>query len=210
MTKEELKSVATNATKFRHACKIFDANKKVSDDDFEFLMQSVRLSPSSFGMEAWRFLVIQDQDLRAKLKPVCWGQNQIDTSSHLIAFVAKKGEILKPQSPWISNNFERRGITGDAQKAYIERYGGFLNALSNIDEWSQRQVYIALSTLMHFAALIGIDSCAIEGFSKPDVEKILDIDTSKEQIPVLCAIGYRVNEPREKIRFSKEEVIQTI
>lgn len=235
MDKETIKEEVLKAYTFRHACKVFDESKKISEADLNYILETGRLSPSSFGMQGWRMLVITDPKLRAELKKECWNQAQIDTSSHLVVFVTKT-EALQPGTEWVKSRFADRGMPADAQEAYYERYAGFHKNLkqrlqgmfsrnlmslfyglfhagrkgSEIYHWAAKQCYIPLGNMMSAAAMIGIDSCPLEGFDKNAVEKVLGLDTSKEEVVVLCAFGYRKNEQPGKKRLPLENYVERI
>ncbi len=192
---------------FRHACKLFDANRKISEDDFGYILEAARLSPSSFGMEPWRFLVIENQKIKEDLKPLCWNQNQITTCSHLV-IIKTDNKSLKDKE-YILKMFKRRGLDEESTKAYIKRYESFLKN-QNISCWSAKQCYIAAANMMSAAAFIGIDSCPIEGFNKDEVQKYLKVDGKNSEVVLILAFGYRVKNPSKKQRLSLEEIVKRI
>ncbi len=198
---------------FRHACKLFDENKKINDEDMHYILEVGRVSPSSFGMEAWKFLVITNEELKAKLKPFCWNQPQITTCSHLVIVLAGI-ENLKVESGVVESQLMRRNLPKDKLDAFIELYASHLSDTLNSDEniykWSARQTYIASANMMNAAASIGIDSCPIEGFEKDSVEKVLELDTTKYQVALVLPFGYRANEQPKKFRSSFESVVEFI
>lgn len=191
---------------FRHACKLFDENKKISKDDLAFILETARLSPSSFGMEHWRFIVIKNQELKETLRPICWNQPQITTCDALVAIVAKHKAVSTPA--YYEAMFARRGLVPDAMQAYVKRYENYIKALPSIKAWSQKQCYLAASNIMNYAAMIGIDSCPIEGFERENVEKTLDIDSSKESVALFVALGYRANPQTPKYRLPFDKVVE--
>jgi nitroreductase len=207
----ESKEQFLEAMQRRHACKIFDENKKISQDDLEYILELGRLSPSSFGMEPWKFLVVQSQDLKEKIKPLCWNQPQITTCSDLVIVLADVNNV-KPENEYVKNMFSRRELPQEALDKYLNVYGSFLaqtmSSTENILAWTAKQTYIAMGNMMTGASFIGIDSCPIEGFEKENVEKELDIDTNKWQISVIIAFGYRVNPISKKLRLPSNEVIE--
>ena len=222
MQKETIKQLVLEAYGFRHACKLFDADKKIDEADMDYILETGRLSPTSFGMQGVRMIVVTDDGLKAKLKPACWNQNQIDSCSHLVVFT----------SDWVKSRFADRGMPADAQEAYYERYAGFHQSLKEriegffkrsmvglfynmfhqgrnareIYHWGAKQCYILLGNMMTSAAMIGIDSCPIEGFEKNRVEEILGLDTQKEEVVLLCPFGYRQNDQPEKRRLPLSEI----
>src|SRR5574344_3046239 len=76
------------AMDFRHACKVFDDTKKISEEDMKYILEVGRKSPSSFGQEPWKFLVITNEELKAKIRPFCWDQVQVTSCSHLVVILA--------------------------------------------------------------------------------------------------------------------------
>lgn len=186
----------------RFATKEFDSSKSISNEDLNFILEIARLSPSSYGLEPWQFLVLKDANVREKLKPVAWGQPQITDASHLIVLLARNEDNLFKQG-YLRTHYENRGIDSGF---FAENIG----KIPNLDEWTKRQTYIALGNIMSSAKMIGIDSCGIEGFSSPEaVAEVVGVDTSKFNVSAIVALGYRSAEPkREKQRLDFDEVIQ--
>ena len=111
---------------FRHACKLFDKTRKISDEDIHYILEVARKSPSSFGMEAWKFLVITNEELKAKLRPFCWDQVQITTCSHLVIVLAGI-ENLKVENGVVRSQLMRRNLPQDKLDAFIKRYASHLS-----------------------------------------------------------------------------------
>jgi nitroreductase len=202
-----------NAMNFRHACKIFDENKKIPDEDMHFILECGRKSPSSFGMEAWKFLVITNEALKAKLRPACWNQVQITSCSHLVVILAGI-ESVKPESGEVKKRFARREMPQESLDMYMDLYAKHLEKTLSSDEniycWTAKQTYIAAANMMSGAAFIAIDSCPIEGFEKEKVEEILELDTTKFQVAMILPFGYRLNPQPKQIRLPFEEVVEFI
>lgn len=221
MDKKLIKEQVLNAFNFRHACKEFDATKKISDDDFNFILETGRLSPSSLGLEPWKFLIIQNEDLRKQLKEVSWGaQGQLPTASHYVIFLTRNKNELSYNSQYVRDMFENvHHMPKEVANAIIEKMEDFqkndakvLDSERGIEDWSSKQCYIAMGNMMTSAAMIGIDSCPIEGYHRDSVEKILAdanlLDKSKFTVACMTAFGYRKNEPkRAKTRQSMEEIV---
>lgn len=201
------------AMDFRHACKAFDERKRIPDETMRYILEAGRKSPSSFGQEGWKFLVITNEALKAKLRPACWDQVQITSCSHLVVILSAI-EDLRPGSGTPAKRFGRRPLPPERIEAYIDLYGNFLADTFSSDEktyaWGARQCYIALANMMTAAAYEGIDSCPIEGMEKGRVEEILQLDTSKYQVAVLLPFGYRANPQSEQLRRPFEEVVEFI
>src|SRR4051812_19118902 len=169
-----------NAFNFRHATKRFNAEKKISDEDFNLILEAGRLSPSSVGFEPWLFLVIQNPDLREKLREVSWGaQGQLPTASHFMVILARTD--VRYDSDYVIDHLKNvkkmpEEVIHNAQVRYRSFQEADLPMLDNeraLYDWSCRQTYIALGNMMTTAALIGIDSCPIEGFDYQAVNNIL-------------------------------------
>lgn len=201
------------AMDFRHACKVFDETKKIPDEEIRYILEAGRKSPSSFGMEAWKFLVITNEDLKAKIREVCWNQVQVTSCSHLVIILAGI-ESVKVETGIPEQRFKRREMSQEMLDFYLGLYAGHLQKTLSSDEniysWTARQSYIALGNMMTAAAYIGIDSCPIEGFDKQKVEEILGLDTSKYQLSVVVPFGYRINEQSTQQREAFEDVVEFI
>jgi len=203
----------SEAMNFRHACKVFDETKTISDENMRYILEAGRKSPSSFGMEAWKFLVITNGELKAKLRPACWNQIQITSCSHLLVILAGI-DSLKPESGVPKKRFERREMPEDKLEFYLDLYAQHLKETLSSDEniyaWSSKQTYIAAANMMSAAAAIKIDSCPIEGFEKDNVESILELDTKKYQLSLLLPLGHRINEQSSQQRLEFDEVVEFI
>ncbi|MEV9529432.1 NAD(P)H-dependent oxidoreductase [Aliarcobacter butzleri] len=203
------------AMDFRHACKIFDETKKISDEDMKFILEAGRKSPSSFGQEGWKFLVITNEELKVKLRPFCWDQPQITTCSHLVIILAAI-EAVKPESGVPALRFARREMPQEKKDFYNKLYKDHLTVTKvldsdeNVYSWTARQTYIAAGNMMTAAAIKGIDSCPIEGFDKAKVEEVLGLDTKKFQLSMVLPFGYRINPQSTQMRLPFEEVIEFI
>lgn len=201
------------AMDFRHACKVFDETKKISDEEMKYILEAGRKSPSSFGMEAWKFLVITNEELKAKLRPVCWDQVQITSCSHLVVILAGiKG--VKPESGIPAKRFARREMPQEKYDFYLKLYANHLEQTLSSDEniysWTARQTFIAAGNMMTAAAVKGIDSCPIEGFEKDKVEEILGLDKSQYRLSLILPFGYRLNPQSTQLRVPFEEVVEFI
>ena len=203
----------TEAMAFRHACKAFDESKRISDENIRYILEAGRTSPSSFGMEAWKFLVITNEKLKEKLRPLCWNQVQITSCSHLVVVLAGI-ENAKPSSGEPQKRFGRRPLSPEQIEGYIDLYSKHLIHILSSDEniyaWTARQTYIASANMMTAGAFIGIDSCPIEGFEKSAVEEALGLDTTQYQVAMLLPFGYRINEQSSQLRLPFDEVVEFI
>ena len=208
-----MKNEFMKAMDFRHACKVFDESKKISDEDMNYILDIGRKSPSSFGMEAWKFLVITNKDLKAKLRPACWDQVQVTSCSHLVVILAGIDSV-KPESGLPLKRFSRREMPQEKLDFYLDLYASHLEQTLSSDEniyaWTSKQTYIAAANMMSGAAFIGVDSCPIEGFDKGQVEEILKLDTAKYQLSLVLPFGYRIDEQSSQQRLDFNEVVEFI
>ena len=208
---------------FRHACKEFDPTQKISDDDIRFLLEIGRLSPSSFGFEPWKFVVVQNPEIREKIGPVAWGaQNKLETASHFVLLLARTKHDLMYDSEYIArltNDVhhlppEAAARRNSFYKEFVEEEFKLLENDRALFDWACKQTYIALANMMTSAAEIGIDSCPIEGFHKEKLEQVLrEVGIMKDNrfgLACMVAFGYRVHQPREKTRQSFDDVVEWV
>jgi len=220
---EDMKREIISAFKRREATKEFISNKKIADEDFKVILEAGRLSPSSFGWEPWEFLVVQNTDLRMKLKDVSWGaQRQLPSASHFVIILGRRGSQMKPGSEYLHHiAHDINKIPEDIEKKKVDAFGKFeindfhLDTDERIFSWVGKQAYIALANMMTAAALLGIDSCPMEGFNIDMVEKILSdeglLDIEKFGVVAMVAFGYRKeNLPYKKSRRPVDEVIKWV
>lgn len=214
------KEAILNAFQFRHATKEFDTTKKVSNDDINFILKTENLSPSSFGFEPWHFIVVQDKELRELLKPVAWGAPlKLDTASHFVLGLSMKAPMTKWDSDYIMSMMKDvKQLPAEAIEMYSKFYREFqerdfeLDTDKKLFDWASKQTYIALGNMMTSAALMGVDSCPIEGFHQEKAETLLKdrfgVDTNKYGLSYMLAFGYRKEAPiHEKSRRSFEDII---
>lgn len=193
---------------YRHATKEFDTNKKLSDDDVNFILQMANLSPSSFGFEPWHFVVVQNPELREALRPVVTGAPlRLNTASHFVLGLSMKTPMTKWDSNYIMYMMkEVKQFPEPIINRYLRLYREFqehdfvLDTDRKLFDWASKQSYIALGNMLTAAAMIGIDSCPIEGFILEKAESLLkekfEIDTEKYGLSYMVAFGYRKENPK--------------
>lgn len=198
------------AMAFRHACKVFDTEKQIPSEQFESLLEVLRTSPSSFGMEPWRAIVVRNPNLRKALKSACWNQSQITDCSELVIFTTDN-DTVRSDSPYVRKMFERRGLPAEAVDTYMGVYKNYLEPIEAdevlLENWTAKQCYIALANMMTYAATLEIDSCPIEGFDKEEVEAILDLEYG-HSVAVMCAFGYRVKAQSPQMRLDLKQIVE--
>ena len=201
---------------WRYATKKFDATKKVSKEDFETILEAASLTASSYGLQPYKILVIEDPAIREQLKPFAWGQSQITDATYLIAFVHHttfNEELIDTHLQDISNI---RGIPSEALAGYSDFMKSKLMPLSDETKavWAAKQTYIALGNVLSAAADLKIDTCPMEGFEPDEFNKILGLDAQNLNTSLLVTIGYRAEDDDtqhyKKVRKSKEKLIQYI
>lgn len=201
--------------KWRYATKQFDSSKKISPEDWDALEEALVLSPSSVGLQPWKFLVIGDPGLRAKLQPVSYGQTQIVDASHLVVFATKTNYSERDLDAYVKRTAEVRGVTEeDLAPLKGMALGGIINGKNDEErkDWAFNQTYLALGNLLTSAALLGIDACPMEGFSREEYDKILGLTEQGLGAAVVATVGYRSTEDKyasfPKVRFEREDVVQ--
>jgi nitroreductase len=196
---------------WRYATKRFDPARKLAPADVAVLEQAITLSPSSFGLQPWKFIVVTDPAMRQKLRPAAHHQPQIVDASHLVVLTARKGLNAADVERFIDSIGKAReapaGVLDGYKKIMLDYVTGHPPAF--LDAWCARQVYIALGVLLSTAAALGIDACPMEGFEREKFNQILGLDGYTAV--VLCTLGYRAaDDPYAglaKVRYSPSDVI---
>ncbi len=199
---------------WRYAVKKFDAARRIAAADWDALERALILTPTSYGLQPYKFLVLTDPALRARLVPVSWGQTQPVDCSHYVVFAARAKNSEADVDRYLARMAEVRGLP-------VEALGGFKKVLMGdvvhgargqvALEWAARQAYIALGNFMTAAALLGIDTCPMEGFEPDQYDDILGLPAQGFRAVVACAAGYRSAEDKyaalPKVRFPADVMI---
>lgn len=192
---------------FAHACKVFDENKKIPREQLLEILEAGRLTPSSFGLEPTRMLVISNQELKEAMMPFCWNQKQFSTSSEVVVLKSLVQDIIAP-SEYIWESMKIRGL----DERYMERLRGFQEAnfkvRKDFESWSMKQAYLMASLMINCASMLKIDSCYIEGFEREKLEEFFKIDTQKERIALILTFGYRAKEQNPKHRKPLQDLVE--
>ena len=203
------------AQRWRYATKSFDPTRRIPAEQWQALEETLVLTPSSYGLQPWKFLVIQDQALRQELRPHSWNQSQITDCSHLVVLLAKRTISAADADRFVASIAAARGQELSALETYRQMIQVDLiegPRAAEIERWTANQLYIALGNLMTSAALLGIDTCAIEGFSPADYDRILNLEGSDYRSRVVCACGYRSADDKyaglAKVRYPASELIE--
>lgn len=203
-----------DALQRRYATKKFDSAKKISPSDWAALEQALILTPSSYGLQPWKFVVVTDPALKAKLRPASWNQSQIEDCSHLVVFLAKEDITEADVDRFVARIAEVRGVTPESLAAYKGfMMGDLVNGARHaiIGEWAARQAYIALGNFMTSAALLDIDTCPIEGLEPAKYDEILGLKGTGYRTLAACPAGYRSADDKyasvPKVRFEAADLI---
>lgn len=209
MNSNEIKS----ALEWRYATKKMDPTKKISAHDWQLLKDSLRLSPSSYGLQPWKFIVVQNPELRKKLREVSWGQSQIEDASHLVVFTTKRVMDEKHIKAHIDRTAEVRGLAPEALDGY---YQFMLQKITKEKSqethlgWNQRQAYIAMGFLLQTAALLKIDAVPMEGLDPEKYDEILGLKGTEYTTVAAVPLGYRHAEDSYqqmvKARFDEKNI----
>ena len=204
------------ALNWRYAVKIFDTNKKVSDEDLYTILESAHLSPSTNGVEMWKFIVVENPEIRKKLREVGHDQPKITDASHLI-ILTYRTDIKEHMT---SERLER---TAKIQNQKIEELDGLKKMLENsitkktangtLESWIKSQAYIPLGMMIETSALLGVDAGPMEGFIPEKVDEILGLHDKNLKSVTMLTLGYRGEDPastRLKVRREFDEVIEFI
>ncbi|MEK7950467.1 NAD(P)H-dependent oxidoreductase [Luteolibacter soli] len=199
---------------FRYATKRFDPARQIPDEEWEVLEQSLVLAPSSFGLQPWKFIVINDPELRARLRQHSWGQSQITDASRLVVFTTRTDMTEPDVDRFMTRLAAVQGRDPSTLEGYRNVVVSFASAMNREARhaWNSRQTYIALGQFMASAAVLGIDTCPIEGFDPAGYDAELELTDTGYATSVVCAAGYRSPEDKyattPKARFPHEELIE--
>jgi len=204
-----------HALRWRYATKVFDPKRKIPAEVWSALEECMILSPSSFGLQPYRFLVVQDPALREQLLPHAWNQRQIVDASHLVVFAVRTSVTEGEIDRFLDRIVEVRGVSRESLASYRSMMTGMLLDPAfrpMVVHWTARQAYLALGNLLTAAAVLGVDACPIEGFVPSEFDRILKLPEDGLTAVVCCALGYR--DPNDKyarlpkVRAPREELIQ--
>jgi len=197
---------------WRYATKKFDPTRKIAAEDWRSLEQALVRSPSSFGLQPWKFFVVTDPDLKATLKTASWNQSQITDASHLVVFAIKKNLGAADVDRYLARIAEVRSVPLESLDGFKKMLLGSLSRpVEEVNAWATRQLYIALGFFLSAAAMLGIDACPMEGFQPEQYDAILGLTEMGYGATVLATAGYRADDDPyvklPKVRFKPEDVV---
>lgn len=201
---------------WRYATKKFDSSKKITNEEIAILKEAIRLSSSSYGLQPYKIIIVENPELRAQLQPAAWGQSQIVDASHIIIFANELNFGVTGIDSYFKNVSETRNVTLESMKGYIDFMKKTITALSEEEKnnWSAKQTYLALGNLLNAAADLKIDVTPMEGFVPAQVNQALGLDKLGLNATLIATLGYRHEEDAtqhfKKVRKSNEELFITL
>ncbi len=205
------------ALHWRYATKKFDPARKIPADTWQALEHALVLSPSSVGLQPWKFLIITDPAMKARLVPAAWNQSQVADCSHFVVFTVRRDIGADHVDRHIARMAEVRGVTAESLGGFRQMITSNIEkarAEQRLDTWQAHQVYIALGQFMASAAVLGVDTCPMEGFEPVKFDEILALTGTGWASVVACAAGYRAADDKyataKKVRFKPDDVIVRI
>lgn len=199
--------------KWRYATKEFDSTKKVSLEDLDKLLEALILTPSSYGLQAWKFVVVENQQIKENLLEHSWNQKQIVDSSHVIVLCQPTKFGDSDIDRFIESTAQIRGQSIESLSDYANIMKGTLSQMdeSAINQWMRNQVYIALGNIMTVCANLKIDACPMEGFISQKYDEVLGLSEKGLTSVVVLPIGYRTENDNyasmKKVRYPKDQVV---
>jgi nitroreductase len=201
---------------WRYATKKFDTDKKISSEDFEILKDAIQLSTSSFGLQPYKVLIIENEEIRQQLQPASWGQTQIVDASHLLVFASITSIDTDYINSYAENMATTRNIPFESVKGYADYMIGHVNKFTpeQLATWTAKQTYLALGNLLNAAAELKIDVTPMEGFIPEQYNEILGLKDKGLYATLVATVGYRHEEDATqhyaKVRKPKNELFETI
>lgn len=203
-----------NQLRWRYATKQFGPTRRIPEPDWRTLEEALVLTPSSFGLQPWRFIIVTDQATKEQLVTASWDQRQVAEASHVVVFAIKKKLGMPDVDHYLGRMAHVRGVSAESLTGFRDVLVEFLDrpaAEFSVNAWAARQAYIALGNFMTSAALLGIDTCPLEGIVPSAYDQILGLTAQEYQTVVVAAAGYRAAGDKyavlPKVRFPREEVI---
>jgi len=205
--------------KWRYAVKKFDSTRKIPEATWKSLEEVLVLSPSSFGLQPWRFFLVKDASVREQLRAVSWNQPQVTDASHLVVLARRTSVTTADVDKYVERIAAVRGVPVASIADYRQMMLGSVSNPAglpggNMDTYTRSQVYIALGFLLFAAAQFGVDACPMEGFDPAAYDKILGLPGLGYNATVVGALGYRASDDwlasLPKVRYETKDLIQTI
>jgi nitroreductase len=202
---------------WRYATKQFDPSKKIPAPVWSALEDALVLTPSAYGLQPWHYNVVTDAKLKAELRPHSWDQPQVTDCSHHVVFAIRRDIDAAFVEKYLARVSEVRGVSLESLGFYRDLIASdLLNGPRSkwVQHWAARQVYIALGNFMTAAALLGVDTCPMEGMDPAKYDEILGLPAKGFNAVVACPAGYRAEGDKyadlPKVRFPKKELLEIL
>ncbi len=214
---EDMRRFILEKLNWRYAVKKFDPTKKISDTDWKAIEESLRLSPSSYGLQPWKFFVVTDVGVKQKLRAASWNQSQVTDCSHFVILAYKEKMDIPHIDKYIKKMADVRGLTVESlEKVKASAVKDLITGprQETIEHWAEKQTYIVMGMSIATAAYMSIDACPMEGIDPKEYNKILGLEGSGWTTGTAIAFGYRHPEDRfaafKKVRFDHDDVFTKI
>jgi nitroreductase len=201
-----MKNQLLAAFRRRHACHLFQEDRPLEADDLAFVLEAGRLSPSSFGLEQWKFVVLTGTEQKRALQAACFGQPQVGTASAVVVILARLSD-LDPDTDYVRRLMAREYPDKAALEGALKNYRSF-HAATDVKAWSAAQCHIAAANMMTAAAAIDVDSCAIGGFVAEQVGALLGIDPERYLPTLVLPLGFCAHAAGDKLRLPLADVVE--
>ncbi len=202
-----------HALQWRYATKKFDPTRKVPEATWKAIEQAAIFAPSSYGLQAWKFVVVTDPAMKQKASEAAYNQPQPKDCSHLVVFASRKGVGAADVEKYMARIAQVRSVPRDSLSGFAEMISGTIKGIGPdaADVWCSRQAYIALGFLLLTCASLGVDACPMEGFDKPSYDKLFGLDRLGYTSLAMAAVGYRAASDeaatKAKVRFEPKDVV---
>jgi len=213
MSDQSVEKLIHDSLQWRYATKRFDPTRSISKEQLHTLEESLRMAPSSFGLQPWHMVVVTDKETRKRLQEHSWNQPQIVEASHLVVLASAKNIDEAYVDSFLTSTAETRGISPESLAGYRGMIIPFINHLkqtNSMESWTTRQTYIALGMLLSSAAMLRIDTCPLEGINPAQYDAILGLEGSNYSTRVACALGFRsasdATAQAAKVRFPHSQI----
>ena len=203
------------ALEWRYACKKFDTDKRISDTDLDTILDSIQLTPSSYGLQPIKVLLIETKELREQIKPIAWNQAQVVDASHLLVFC----HYTALSESYVDQHVSLMANTRNLPIEKLQGFGTHVKSsiatmdADHVNQWTGKQTYIALGQVLLSCALLKIDATPMEGFDRRALDNLLDLSKDGLSASLLCPIGYRHAEDPyitlKKVRKTKDALFET-
>jgi len=205
-----------NGLKWRYATKKFDPNRKIKNEELELLKEAVQLSASSYGLQLYKVLIVENPEIREKLKKAAFGQSQLTDASHVFIFCNYTNPKDEDVDKFVNLTATARNQTVESLEAHSNGMKQSIKSLPKdaAKNWTAKQTYIALGTLLAAASELRIDACPMEGFKPEEFNKILGLEEKGLNAAVMATVGYRSVDDKyqhnAKVRKPMEELFEIV